>query len=134
LANQFLPGLNLTEEKVKGFIGNFKGCCGGAQREERRGFGLDKVHELISGFFGRVAPKEEEKVEKKAEEKVPEPKVEAPKRSFDGYSTIEERNKAYAEYLSEMFERNHLEMIKFVENNPKLEKCELAEKWIVENL
>jgi hypothetical protein len=33
LANQFVPGLNLTEEKVKGFMNNFKqgGCqnaCG----------------------------------------------------------------------------------------------------------
>jgi len=134
LANQFLPGLNLTEEKVKGFMNNFKGCCGGAPREERRGFKLDKVQELINGFLGRFAPKEEEKTEKKAEEKVPEPKVEVPKCSFDGYSTVEERNKAYAEYLSDMFERNHLLMMKFVENNPKLGKCELAEKWIEENL
>lgn len=59
LANQFLPGLNLTEEKVKGFMGDLKGGrhCGG--RGHGRGFNFDKVHSFVNNFFGNQAPKSE---------------------------------------------------------------------------
>jgi len=134
LANKFVPGLNLTEEKVKGFLGNLKDCK--RERKERKHchsnplshwFGL--LQGLIPGFESNTG-KTEEKVEEKTQEKS-EVKVEA---SFDGHKTREERNTAYAAYLEEMFEKDLSLMLKFVEANPTLGKYELAERWIEENL
>lgn len=105
----------------------------GKKECQRGGFNFDKVHSFVNNFFGNACgQKTEEKKEQKVEEKVPEPKKE--QQSFDGFATLEERNLVFAEYLADMFDREPFLMLKFIEGNPKLSKCQLAEKWIEENL
>lgn len=98
-------------------------------RQEKRQFKFDRIQQFVNGLIGKFVPKAEQKVEK-TEQKVEEPKVEVPKPSFDGFPSVEERNLSYANYLSDMFERDISLMLKYVDANPKLAKCELAEKWI----
>ena len=53
LANQFLPGLNLNQDKVKDFIGGFKkDKCGQNRCGDKKGFNFDKVHNFVNSFFG----------------------------------------------------------------------------------
>jgi len=54
--------------------------------------------------------------------------------SVERFKSEEDRKVAYASYLEEMFEKDFSLMMKFVEAHPKLDRAELAEKWIEENL
>jgi len=64
IANQLIPGLNLTEEKVKGFCDKFKNHA--KERSGRHCGGFGRLSEFLNGFlpgFGAQTQAQEEKQE-----------------------------------------------------------------------